>query len=169
MKSPWKVRGEGDGIRERGVGFPAHQEGLLHQVGSGWQSRGRGCESQGSWPRVQEAGQASAPVPWPCRLGSNSSLQTRWGPGVRRAWRAPGDRKYPAQNNCSAPGSSAHGLSLARILEWVCISYSKESSRLRDWTWVSCVSCTGGRRILYYEHHVESPNWKHSQLHFRSQ
>ena len=157
------------------MGFPAHQEGLLHQVGSGWQSPGPwvpalpGCESQGSWPRVQEAGQASAPVPWPCRPGSNSSLQTRWGPGVRIAWWAPGDRKYPAQNNCSMPGSSVHGLSLARILEWVCISYSKGSSLLRDWTRVSCVSCIGGRRILYHEHHVGSPNWKHSQLHFCSQ
>ena len=30
--------------------------------------------------------------------------------------------------DCSPPGSSVHGISLARILEWVAISYSKGSS-----------------------------------------
>lgn len=142
---------------------------------SGWRSPGPwvpalpGHESQGSWPRVQEAGPGFCACAWPCRPGSNSCLGTRWSTGVRRAWRAPGDRKYPAQNNCRAPGSSVHGLFLARILEWVCISYSKGSSWLRNWTWGSCVSCLGGRQILCHEHHVGSPNWKHSQLHFRSQ
>ena len=37
----------------------------------------------------------------------------------------------------------------ARILEWVAISYSRGSSRPRDQTHVSCVSCTG-REILYH-------------------
>ena len=41
--------------------------------------------------------------------------------------------------DCSWPGSSAHGILRARILEWVAISYSKGSSRPRDWTWVSCL------------------------------
>ena len=27
--------------------------------------------------------------------------------------------------NCSLPGSSAHGISMARILKWVAISYSR--------------------------------------------
>ena len=43
----------------------------------------------------------------------------------------------------SPPGSSVHGISQARILEWVAISYSRESSRLKDQTHVSCVSCIG--------------------------
>ena len=37
-----------------------------------------------------------------------------------------------------------HGIFQARILEWVAISYSRGSSRPRDWTWVSCVFCNAG-------------------------
>ena len=48
---------------------------------------------------------------------------------------------------CSLPGSSVHGILQARILEWVAISSSRGSSRLRDWTQVTCTSCTG-RQIL---------------------
>ena len=33
--------------------------------------------------------------------------------------------------DCSPPGSSVHGISLARILEWVAISYSRGSSQTR--------------------------------------
>ena len=43
--------------------------------------------------------------------------------------------------DCSLPGSFVHGISKARILEWVAIFYSKGSSRPRDQTHVSCVSC----------------------------
>ena len=46
------------------------------------------------------------------------------------------------------PGSSAHGIFQAGILEWVSISYSRGSSQPRDQTHISCVSCIG-RRILY--------------------
>ena len=34
--------------------------------------------------------------------------------------------------DCSPPGSSVHGISQARILEWVAISFSRGSSRPRD-------------------------------------
>ena len=44
----------------------------------------------------------------------------------------------------SLPGSSMHGIFLARILEWVAISYSRGCSQSKDPT---CVSCTG-RQIL---------------------
>ena len=37
----------------------------------------------------------------------------------------------------SLPGSSVHGIFQARILEWVAISFSRGSSRPRDWTRVS--------------------------------
>ena len=37
----------------------------------------------------------------------------------------------------SPPGSSVHGIFLARILEWVAISFSRRSSWPRDWTQVS--------------------------------
>ena len=39
--------------------------------------------------------------------------------------------------NCSPPGSSFHGISQVRILEWVAISFSRGSSWPRDPTWVS--------------------------------
>ena len=39
--------------------------------------------------------------------------------------------------DCSPPGSSVHGISQVRILEWVAISYSRGSSRPRDQTPVS--------------------------------
>ena len=41
----------------------------------------------------------------------------------------------------SLPGSSVHGISQARTLECVAISYSRGSSRSKDRTQVSCVSC----------------------------
>ena len=44
------------------------------------------------------------------------------------------------------PGSSVHGIFQARILEWVAISFSRGSSRLRDRTHTSCIS----RQILYH-------------------
>ena len=55
--------------------------------------------------------------------------------------------------NCSLPGSSVYDISQARILGWIAISFSRVSSRIRDWTHVSCVFCTD-RQILY---HPEPP------------
>ena len=43
--------------------------------------------------------------------------------------------------DCSPPGSSVHGISQARILEWVAISFSRGSSWHRDWTRTFCISC----------------------------
>ena len=51
--------------------------------------------------------------------------------------------------DCSLPDSSVHGISQARILEWVAISYSRGSSPPRDWTSISYVSHPG-RQILYH-------------------
>ena len=42
--------------------------------------------------------------------------------------------------DCSLPGSSVHGILQARVLEWVAILFSKRSSWLRDWTWLSCIA-----------------------------
>ena len=36
--------------------------------------------------------------------------------------------------DCSLPGSSVHGILQARTLEWVAISFSRESSQSRDQT-----------------------------------
>ena len=40
--------------------------------------------------------------------------------------------------NCSPLGSSFHGVSQARKLEWGATPFSRGCSRLRDRTWVSC-------------------------------
>ena len=57
--------------------------------------------------------------------------------------------------NYSQPGSSVHGLLQARILEWVAMLSSRGSSRPREGTHVSYVSCIG-RRVLYHWCHLES-------------
>ena len=44
---------------------------------------------------------------------------------------------YPM--DCSLPGFSVYGISQARILEWVAISFSRGSSRPRDRTHTSCI------------------------------
>ena len=41
----------------------------------------------------------------------------------------------------SPPISSVRGISQARILEWTAISFSRASSRTRNWTQVSCIIC----------------------------
>ena len=48
--------------------------------------------------------------------------------------------------DCSPPDSSVHGISQARILEWIATSSSRESSQPRFWAHVSCI----GRWILYH-------------------
>ena len=41
--------------------------------------------------------------------------------------------------DCSPPGSSVHGISQARLLVWVTISFSRGSSRSRDQSQVFCL------------------------------
>ena len=48
--------------------------------------------------------------------------------------------------DCSPTDSFVHGIFQARILEWVAISYSRQSSRPRDWTHILCI----GKQILYH-------------------
>ena len=49
--------------------------------------------------------------------------------------------------DCSSPGSSVHGIFLARILECVAISSSRGSFQTRDRT---CISCIGGRFLYHW-------------------
>ena len=78
-------------------------------------------------------------------------------PMIRRTWGAIVHRVAKSQTrikwlsmhigtDCSPPGSSVHGISQARILEWVVISFSRGSSQPRDQTHVSSI----GRQILYH-------------------
>ena len=48
--------------------------------------------------------------------------------------------------DCSPPGSSVHGISQARILEWIATSFSRGSSQPKDQTCISPIS----RQILYH-------------------
>ena len=48
-------------------------------------------------------------------------------------------RLFSEPMDCSLSGSSVHGISLARILEWVAISFSRGSSWPRVQTRVSCI------------------------------
>ena len=57
--------------------------------------------------------------------------------------------------DCSPPGSSIHGISQTRILEWVVISSSRGSSPPRDQTRVSCISFIAKR--FFTMSHLESP------------
>ena len=50
--------------------------------------------------------------------------------------------------DCSLRGSSVHGILQAKILEWVAMPSSRGSSRLRNQTHISYVSCIGGRFSL---------------------
>ena len=58
--------------------------------------------------------------------------------------------------DCSLSGFSVHGISQAKILEWVAMPSSRGSSRPRDQTRVSSISCIG-RLILYHYCHLGSP------------
>ena len=49
--------------------------------------------------------------------------------------------------DCNPPGSSVHGISQARILEWVAISYSEGS--FRGWTQISCIPCIGWQILCH--------------------
>ena len=67
--------------------------------------------------------------------------------------------------SCSPPGFSVHGISQARILEWVAISSSRGSSGPRDWTSVSCIA----GRLLYHWATGEAPKPPLKPLHRENQ
>ena len=50
------------------------------------------------------------------------------------AWSLSRIRLFCNHMDCSPPGSFVHGISQARILEWVAISFSKKSFLPRDQT-----------------------------------
>ena len=57
--------------------------------------------------------------------------------------------------DCSLPGSSVHGILQARILEWVAMPSSRETSRPRIKP--KSVSCIG-RQALHHLCHLGSPS-----------
>ena len=64
---------------------------------------------------------------------------------------------FAAPMDCSPPGSSVHGISQARVLEWVAIPFFRESSQPQDRTCVSWI----GRQILYHWATCEAPQKWH--------
>ena len=68
--------------------------------------------------------------------------------------------RYPM--DCSLLGSSVHGISQARVLEWVAISYFRGSSWPRDQTCVSCVSWFG--RWILYHYATWEANWVNKSM-----
>ena len=69
--------------------------------------------------------------------------------------------------DCSPPGSSAHGILQARILEWVAISSSRGSSWPKDWTRVSCSSCIAGR--FFTAEPPGKPSWILTSHHIQNE
>ena len=83
---------------------------------------------------------------------SQRSKLRRWGPST--SW----SNRVHAQacpilcnpRNCSPPGSSVHGIILARTLEWVAVSSSRGSSPLRDHTHIYLLSLALAGGFFYH-------------------
>ena len=58
--------------------------------------------------------------------------------------------------DCKLPRSSVHEIFQTRVLEWVAISFSRESSQTRDWTQVSHIV---GRRFTIWATREVEHNW----------
>ena len=83
-------------------------------------------------------------------MATHSSVLPWWIPGTGEPGGLPSMGSHRVRHDwsdlaaaaadCSPPDYSVHGISQTGILEWVAISFSKGSSQLRDWTWVSCIA-----------------------------
>ena len=58
---------------------------------------------------------------------------------------------FATSMDCSLPGSSVHGTIQARILDRVAMPTSRGSSQPRDWTRISCISCTADSSSLSHQ------------------
>ena len=65
--------------------------------------------------------------------------------------------------DCGTPGSPVHGISQARILEWVLISFTRASSWPGIQTWVSWIGRVlynrATRETLIYNKHIQKKMW----------
>ena len=104
-------------------------------------------------PRIEPASLASPPL-----AGGFFSLVPQ---GKPKLGKIRSDQSCPTLCNPvdgSPPGSFLHGILQARILEWAAIFFSRGSSRPRDQTHISCVSCIGRQTFFYHLHHLGSPS-----------
>ena len=114
-------------------------------------------QAQSPWSLLQEPSQA------PTRPGTSplcSKASHMWvdpGPDhVRVCAQSLSGVQLCNPMDCNLPGSSVHGISQARTLEWVAISSSRGSSQPSGC--VSCVSCIS-KQTLYHWATWEAPEW----------
>ena len=79
-----------------------------------------------------------------------------WGAIAFSAWSLPSCPTFCDPMDRSLPGFFVHGILQERILEGIAMPSSRGSSRPRDQTHLSYVSCIG-KRVLYHQHHLGSP------------
>ena len=86
------------------------------------------------WPKRQPTPVFNAwKIPWTEEPGGLQSMGLQ---RVRHNWAT----SVCVCVDCSLPGSSVREISQARILKWVAISFSRGSSRSRDWARISCIT-----------------------------
>ena len=70
--------------------------------------------------------------------------------------------------DCSPPGFSVYGIFQARVVEWVAISFSRESSRPRDWTHCRQTLYLWATSSVQFSPSVMSDSlWPHESQHAR--
>ena len=130
----WLIGKDPDAGRDWGQ----EEKGTTEDEMAGWHHRLDGHETEWT-PGVGDGQGGLACCDSWGRKESDTTEQLNW--MLFRQW------LFCNHMDCSPPGSSAHGISQTRILEWVVISFSRASSWPRDQ--VSCGSCIG-RWILYH-------------------
>ena len=150
------------GIPSSGNSFAKGRKGWVYVCKREWQDKGeeegpgyevRKVTALGTWAitaSLQFPGSPTHFLVWPQMLAGTRSLPLTPTPSplgqvvvVSFLSRV---QLFCDPTDCSLPGSSVHGISQARILEWVAISFFRQSSWLRDQTQVSGI----GRWILYH-------------------
>ena len=101
------------------------------------------------WTVKNRPAQIGIPLKWG-RKGDRSPLQQSSRTNCYTLIQWPGSQNQEAETSIwtlelrilphQPPGSSVHGILHERILEWVAILFSRGSSWLRNWTWVSCIA-----------------------------
>ena len=69
--------------------------------------------------------------------------------------------------HCSLPSSPAHGISKARTVEWIAISFSGRSCQSMGWTHISCIAGrfpTANPPAAHTHTHTDTPHFLHSSI-----
>ena len=121
--------------------IPIHSSILAWRIP--WSEEPGGLQSKG-WKRVRRD--------WAIELEHSTTFKlTMWVPAI--TFQSCLTLCNPV--DFSQPGSSDHGILQARILGWVAVPSSRDSSLPRDQTHISYFYWTG-RQFLYHYHHLGS-------------